>query len=320
MNGHSSASNLPQMMANDHGNRWRTTVTRMNRMITSGACATLLLWTGCNSPTTNGDWSLGEPIVVTGLSAPECCLFDSDSGAVFVSNVVAAEGDNPYWSDDGAGHLSLLESEGDLRGAKWLESTPGQVLNAPKGMCICGGRLWAADNSRIISVSLEDGADFRVTAPPGAMMLNDMASDGTHVYVSDTGAGKILRIGMDGEVETVASLEAVNGITFFGEAMFAVSWGLHEIFEIDLSGVEEPRPFGLAEHFTNLDGIEILDDGTFLVTDFEGGTICTVSSDRTTVKVLARMTTPADLGLNREDLTIYVPSLKTDTVHIYALR
>ncbi len=292
----------------------------MNRSITAGSVVALLLGAGCSSSSSNGGWMVDEPTVVEELSAPECCLFEAGSGMVFVSNVVPAEGDNPYWSDDGIGYLSLLEPDGFVRQEKWLESTSGQILNAPKGMCTCGGRLWATDNTRVISVRLEDGTDFRVTTPPGALKLNDMASDGTHVYVSDTGTGKIHRIGMDGKTESVTTLETVNGITFFGGKMYAVSWGLHEIYEVDLSGQAPPRPFGLAEHFTNLDGIEVLDDGTFLVTDFEAGTICSVSSDRKTVEVLARMTTPADLGLNRDDLSIYVPSLKTDTVHIFALK
>lgn len=292
----------------------------MKRSIPAGVCLVLLLGTSCGSPPLSGGWSVGEPTVVAGLSAPESCLFDPESGTVFVSNVVPAEGDNPYWSDDGAGHLSLLESDGAVRREKWLESAPETVLHAPKGMCSCGGRLWATDNSRVISVRLEDGTDYRITTIPGALKLNDLVSDGTDAYVSDTGTGKIHRIGMDGRVEPVAELEAVNGITFFGDTLFAVSWGLHEVYEIDLSGETEPRPFGLAEHFTNLDGIEVLADGTFLVTDFEAGTICSVSPDRKTVTILARMTTPADLGLNREENWIYVPSLKTDAVHVFPLQ
>ena len=42
------------------------------------------------------------------------------------------------------------------------------------------------------------------------------------------------------------------------------------IYEIDPAGVAEPIPFGLSSHFTNLDAIEVLPDGSFLVSDFKG--------------------------------------------------
>ena len=284
-----------------------------------GACGTVLLWTGCTAPPAINGWSVGEPTVVAGLSAPECCLFDPASGNVFVSNIVAAEGDNPYWSDDGAGHLSLLGADGVVHQEKWLAGDAENVIHAPKGMCLLGNRLWMADNTRLVSVRYGDGTDLRVISPPGAVHLNDMASDGTHVYVSDTTTWKVLRIAEDGRTETVANIEAVNGLTIHDGTMFAVSWGLHEIYEVDLSGQREPRPFGLAEHFTTLDGIEVLKDGTFLVTDFEGGRICTVSADRKTVETLALMPTPADLGVSRSNSMIYVPSLKTDVVHVFPL-
>lgn len=53
--------------------------------------------------------------------------------------------------------------------------------------------------------------------------------------------------------------------------------------EIDTSGKQPPQPFGLADHFTNLDGIEVLEDGTFIVSDFVGDKVCLISPDRKTV-------------------------------------
>ncbi len=284
-----------------------------------GACCAVLLWTACKAPAANSGWSVGEPTVITGFSAPECCLFDPAAEGVFVSNIVAADGDDPYWSDDGAGYTSLLGADGDVRRAKWLTGAGEDVLQAPKGMCLHGDRLWMADNTRLVSVRRADGSDLRIFSPPGAVHLNDMASDGTHVFVSDTATGRILRVAEDGMTETVASIESVNGITIHDGTMFAVSWDLHEIYEVDLSGQQEPIPFGLAEHFTNLDGIEVLADGTFLITDFVGGRVCTVTSDRGTVETLALMPAPADLGVSLGESTIYVPSLKTDVVHVFPL-
>ena len=49
-------------------------------------------------------------------------------------------------------------------------------------------------------------------------------------------------------------------------------------------GKTPPKPFGLAAHFKSLDAIEVLDDGTFLVSDFPGNKVCTISADRKTVR------------------------------------
>ena len=102
--------------------------------------------------------------------------------------------------------------------------------------------------------------------------------------------------------------------------MFGVSWDLHEIDELDPSGGKAPVAFGLAEHFTNLDGIEVVEDGTFIVSDFMGNKVCAISPDRASVTTLAELDTPADIGLNRTDGLLYVPQLTQDKVAVYRIR
>jgi hypothetical protein len=101
--------------------------------------------------------------------------------------------------------------------------------------------------------------------------------------------------------------------------MFGVSWGLHEVYELDPAGKEEPKPFGLAKHFKGLDGIEVLDDGTFIVTDFVGGKVCTISPDRKTVHEIIAVHSAADIGLDRQRRMLYVPSLMSNAVSAYKL-
>jgi hypothetical protein len=38
--------------------------------------------------------------------------------------------------------------------------------------------------------------------------------------------------------------------------MFGFSRDLHEVYELNPTGKNEPVPFGLSSHFTNLDGID----------------------------------------------------------------
>ena len=101
--------------------------------------------------------------------------------------------------------------------------------------------------------------------------------------------------------------------------MFGISWSLHEIYELDPSGKKDPVAFGLAEHFVNLDGIEVLDDGTFIISDFMGNAVYAVSPDRSTVRTLIEIHTPADIGINRTEGLLYVPHFKEDVVSVYRL-
>ena len=71
-------------------------------------------------------------------------------------------------------------------------------------------------------------------------MLNDMCSDGRHVYVSDTRAGRIYRF--DGQkVAEFAALKGANGLTMANGRFYAVSSTEHDLFELDLRGGQEPR-------------------------------------------------------------------------------
>jgi sugar lactone lactonase YvrE len=261
---------------------------------------------------------LAPVAVLEGFDVPECALVDPQTGFIYVSNIEATP--EMYWSDNGKGFISRLRPDGTIA-LRWIDSRPDFVLNSPKGMCILNGRLYVADNTRILVFALDNGRPLRALAVDGAERLNDMATDGRHVYVSDTQAGRILRVddGGQGRHETVAELEGVNGITFDGGRMYAVSWDLHEVYEIDRSGQQPPRPFGLAEHFVHLDGIEVLDDGSFIVSDFVGNRVVRISRDRRTVTTLAELQTPADIGLDRVNRRLFVPQLTVDKLAIYHL-
>ncbi len=149
--------------------------------------------------------------------------------------------------------------------------------------------------------------------------VNDAASDGKAVYVGDMGAQKIRRITPDGKMTEIPAPKNVNGIACWKGRLFAVSWTEHEIYECDPAGKAPPKPFGLAQHFKNLDGIEVTDDGYFIVSDFTGGRVCLVHSDRKTVETLVTIETPADIGLDRKRKRLYVPQLTKDRVQVFSI-
>ena len=98
-----------------------------------------------------------------------------------------------------------------------------------------------------------------------------------------------------------------------------VSGDLHEVYELDPSGDKAPTPFGLAPNFGYLGGIEALDDGTLLLSDTKANKIYTIAPDAKTVRPLADVESPADIGLDRTRGLLYVPQLSKNRVVVFKL-
>lgn len=262
-------------------------------------------------------WMLGEARVIEGYSTPESIFVDREASTLYITNIETAT--DGHWVDDGKGFIARADLDGNITEERWVNSAPDAVINAPKGMCRLGGYLYFSDNARLQRVPITGGAPEVVSLPQGER-LNDMASDGEAAYVSDIALSLIHRVTLAGDHQYIKSPPGPNGLTCRNGRLYGVSWTEHEIYELDSTGEAEPRAFGLAEHFTNLDSIEMLDDGSFIVSDFTAGKVFLVAPDRKAVSVLAEgLTSPADIGLDREASVLYVPQLKANKVSVYKL-
>ncbi len=280
----------------------------------------LLFATGCGHFGTGaaaGKLTAETVAVIQDLDVPESMLPVPDRDVVYISNVEAAEGE--YWTDDARGYICLAGYDGDKIEPRWVDSTEDAILNGPKGMAILGDHLYFGDNRRLMRCPLSGGPPERVPLPLLGK-ANDVAADGRRVWVSDTLHGKVHWYDpVEGEAGFIPAVPGVNGITFHGDRMFAVSWALHEVYELDPAGKEPPEPLGVFDHFTNLDGIEVTGDGTFIVSDFTGGKVCTISPDGKTVRTLLELESPADIGLDRERGLLFVPQVLKDRAVIVNL-
>jgi len=263
----------------------------------------------------SGSLNAEHIMTLEGFKHPESTLYDAKSGNIFVSNIECEIGQ--YWADDGKAFISLVKKDNTIQALRWVDSKPTALMNGNKGLTILGDHLYVADNTRLLRCTLS-GQKVEVVAS-GFTKANDLCSDGSNVWLSDTGAGKIYCIKPCGEKREIKAPPAANGITFVGTKMFGVSWDLHEVYELDPTGKNDPLPFGLASHFTTLDSIEVLKDGTFLVSDFKGHKICTISADRKTVTTLIKLETPADIGIDHEAGVLYVPQLLANKVSVFKL-
>ena len=271
--------------------------------------------TGCG-----GQWHARKVVRIDGFGTPESVFVVPWTGEVYVSNIMIAPtgDDSRYDAIDGTGFISRLNPGGKGGEIKWVESTAAAPLNSTKGVCPVNDVLYVADVDRVRRISIPTGKALKPIVIPGAKSLNDVASDGKYVYVSDTVTGKIHRI--DGETHTViAHVGSANGLAFFGGKMFCVSWLLHDVFEVDPTGKTKPIPFGLADKLVGLDGIVPMPDGKLLISDLKAGKIIIVSTDRKTMRTLIEIDVPSDIAVDHARGLLYIPTLDRDAVFVYRI-
>jgi DNA-binding beta-propeller fold protein YncE len=254
---------------------------------------------------------------VEGLSIPEGFAIDPATGDVYLSNIVTS--DEGYWVDDNAGFISKLDSAGNITELKWLDSTQAQPVHSPKGMTVLDGYLYFNDNTQLKRVPLTGEKKVEIIPLPVTENLNDLANDGKSVWVTDTKLGKAYKVNTDGTFKEIPAPESINGITTFNGKVFAVSWDLHEVYQLDPNGDKQPEPFGLSEHFTALDAIEVLPNGTFIVSDFKGNKVAAILPDRKTVIKLAEVESAADIAIDRDKKILFVPMLMMDKARVYKM-
>lgn len=266
----------------------------------------ILLMTSCSSiERQSAKWSFQKD-----CSAPESVYYDRESGFIFVSNMVGGG-----VAKDGHGHISKLSSNGEVLNSKWIKG-----LNAPKGMRSFKGKLWVSDIDRVIVIDIKTGELERNIKINGAKFLNDVAiSDKGIVYISDSLNSKIFKIS-NFKVSTFVEgnqLESPNGLLIKNDNLYVASWGLTtdwtteklgRLYSINIKSKEvkyiTSKPLG------NLDGLEISNDGDFLVSDWVQGKIYKISSDGSDISVLYKGKKGlADIGYIAKSNTILIPSM-----------
>lgn len=228
--------------------------------------------------------SAGAPLtagwtVTEGIAAPESVYVDGDSGFIYTSQIDGAPD-----ARDGNGRIVKLDGSGRVVSANWVTG-----LNAPKGLRVCQGTLWAADLGEAIAIEIATGRISSRVALTNAQFPNDVACgpDGT-VYVSDMIGNRIFAV-KDGAATVFAEgeqLEWPNGLLVDGNRLIVGSWGKPEadfttkvpgrLFALDLQSKQKtlitPKPFA------NIDGVELDGRGGYVITDYLAGTVYQVTA------------------------------------------
>jgi hypothetical protein len=264
--------------------------------------------------------------VITSLAGPESVLHDTEQDVYFISNI-----NGGLLDADNNGFITRVDAATMRVQLKWIEGgRSGVRLDAPKGMAIVGDSLYISDVSAVRKFDRRSGAPRGDVALPGATLINDLTTDGTNLYVSDTavkpaagltfrrtGTDAIWKISDDRAtmIASGANLNEPNGIDFFNGALWIVTFRANELYRLSGSQKVDVRrlPHG------QLDGLVHLDDGTPVVTSWIGDAIYR-GDGKSFTPVLKAIDAPADIGYDRKRKRLLVPRSTTNEVTIHRLQ
>ena len=254
-----------------------------------------------------------------GLAQPESVVKDPATGAIYVSNINGA-----IMQKDGNGFIARLKPDGTIIERQWVKG-----LNAPTGLALHDRTLYVADVDELIEINAASGEILNRHAAKGAIFLNDVAVDQDGVvYVSDTPMNTIWRL-KDGVFEAWLANDALkgpNGLLVEGGKLIVASFGqlpeqgtpeLGGLLAVDLKdqSVSTIRndPIG------NLDGLQLLQAGIFLVTDWAAGALYRVGTKGKPERLLKLNKASADLVYLADEKTVLVPIMLSNTLVAYKL-
>ena len=253
---------------------------------------------------------------------PESVIVDAKAGVFYVSN-----GNNDAMKKDGDGYISKHSLDGKVIAEKWATG-----MSAPKGMALVDDHLFVTDVDELVEIDLKDGSVVAKHAAAGAKLLNDVAADSKGVvYVSDI-AGQAIYKFADGKIESwmkSGPMAGPNGLVVEGDNLIVTTWGVLSgegwatktpggVYSVSLSDKSITQLAG-GKPVGNLDALQPLGEGNYLLGDFWVGKILKLSADGTVSEVMALEQGTADFGYDASTKTLVVPNMMKGTVTAYKL-
>lgn len=250
-----------------------------------------------------------------GLENPESAYYDAATDTIFVSSVSS----EPALKDR-EGWISQVSCDGKVVMERWLEG-----VNAPKGIRVYKDKLWFTDIDEVLAVDMKTRRVVVRIAVPGARFLNDIAIDRSGgVYVSDTLTSTIHKIenGKASIFRKGEIYQSPNGLLVDGQTLWIAAWGLTSdlkfttktpgvLINTDLAHTQaSTKPVVLTkEPFAHLDGLERMENGDFLTSDWIAGKVYKVSKDGVIKLLLEDEQGVADIGYIPKSRTLLVPQM-----------
>jgi hypothetical protein len=258
---------------------------------------------------------------ISNLSSPESALYDPEQDVYFITNINGGLLDR-----DGNGFITRVDAKTLQVSLKWID----KGLDGPKGMAIVGDTLYVSDVTAVKKFDRRTGAPQGEIALPGATTINDLATDGHNVFVSDTavipgpsvtvkpaGTDAVWEITND-QAKKIASgtdLMQPNGLDVVDGKLWVVTFGGDEIYRLD-----NGKKTGVVKlPNREIDGIVHLNDGSFAITSWYASAVFRGKPGGTFEPILQSINTPADLGYDSRRNLLLVPNSTDNHVTIHKL-
>lgn len=268
-----------------------------------------------------------------GFYGPESVRYDPDHDLYYVSNMMG-----PGSAKDGAGYIARINAA-DLKAIDVFIAggRNGVQLNAPKGMAIQGDTLWVTDIDVIRGFSRTTGKPVRTIdmAAVQPQLLNDIATgpDGA-MYATDTGiimsdkgvlhpgGDKVIEIrnGVPRERTNAVQLGWPNGVTWDAakNRWIVVSFDPFRgvVYALAPGG---GAPDTIAKGKGRFDGVEILGDGSILLSCWTDQSLHLITPDGVDHPLIGNLFTPADIGVDTRRNRVAVPLGSRGRVEVWQL-
>ena len=256
-----------------------------------------------------------------GLAQPESVVEDPATGVIYVSNINGA-----VMQKHGNGFISRLTADGKMLERQWVKG-----LNSPTGLALHDRTLYAADVDQLIEINAASGEIFKRYDAKGAVFLNDVVvdDDGT-VYVSDTPMNTIWRL-KDGSFEPWLANDALNGpngLLIQGKTLIVASLGkvqsqgqkkeLGTLLAVSLDD-QKVSKVGKGELIGNLDGLQAIQPGVYLVTDWAQGALYRVDAKGKVDELIDLNQGSADLSYLPGKKMLLIPMMLDNSLVAYRL-
>lgn len=242
------------------------------------------------------------------MRVPESVLYDSGKDVLYVAMMDGQPG-----AADGKGGIAKLSPTGKIIDLNWISG-----LNAPKGMAIHGGKLYAADLTEVVVIDLNTNKIDRRIAVDSAKFLNDVTVDAKGVlYVSDSRTSKIHRIANNTVSDYLVDVKGVNGLRAIKNDLFILAGG--SLLKADQQKKMVTIATGMEK---STDGIEPTLDGNYIVSCWSGNVYYVFANGKTELMLDTReqKINAADIGFNPAKNIIYVPTFFKNSVAAYQLK
>ena len=282
--------------------------------IAASSCNNSSQTNSSQSDTTSGSDSVKHELVLkwetdSTLKVPESVLVDKANNVLYVSNI---DGQDP-WKADGKGSIGKVGLDGKIIATDWVSG-----LEAPKGLGMYNGKLYAADLTNLVIIDIASGKIEQKLAIAESVGLNDIAIDSKGVvYVSDSKGKQVFRVENGKSEVYLDKLNGPNGLFINGSEIFVLdNQTMHKVnADKTLTKIAD----GLDG---NADGLENVSGNDYIISCWEG-LIWYINADGTKEKLLDTKTAQkntADIGFDKDSKIVYVPTFFKNTIVAYEVR